>query len=245
MRRSPSFVASLAVVPVLSSASLLLAPLQPARAFSLINGGFEQPVGVNSATVTNCPTCYIPQDEVPGWDTSDSTGKIEIWVGGSTLPLAYQGNQYAELNSFSAATLFQDVAPIAVGNLVGYELAHRGRDGLDTMRLDIIDLGTDNTPGGVGPAADTTLFSRQFTTGNTAWGFYSQANVATTLGNTIRFSYTAISSAGGITTGNFLDATAFGVGVPSSGVPAPMPLLGAGAAFGFSRRLRRRIRAGA
>ena len=29
---------------------------------------------------------------------------------------------------------------------------------------------------------------------------------------------------------------------PTSGVPAPLPLLGAGAAFGFSRKLRRRIK---
>ncbi len=235
----------MAVVPVLSSAGLLWAPLQPATAFTLINGGFEQPVGVNSATVSNCPTCYIPDNEVPGWSTTDSTGQIEIWVGGSGLPPAYQGNQYAELNSFSAATLFQDVAAIPAGSLVGYELAHRGRDGLDTMRLDIIDLGSDNVLGGVGPAADTTLFSRLFSDGNSAWGFYSQGNVARTLGNSIRFSYTAISSAGGITTGNFLDAAAFGVGVGSSAVPGPLPLMGAAVSFAFSRRLRRRIRTGA
>lgn len=232
---------AVALVPLLAGAALLGWPAD-ARAISLINGGFEQPVAVNGGGITNCPTCYIPQAQVPGWETTDPTGIIEIWrdtPANSSIPLAYQGNQYAELNSFSAATLYEDVAGIAAGQFVGYELAHRGRDGVDVMRLDIIDLGSDNTPGG---ATDTTLFSRQFSSGNTAWSFYSQGNVATTLGNSIRFAYTAVSSAGTITNGNFLDSVAFGVGVGTNSVPAPLPILGAGAAFGFSRRLRRRIR---
>ena len=125
MRRLHS---ALALAPVLGFFAVIgVAP--EARSFSLINGGFEQPVGANSGTVSNCPTCYIPEGEVPGWETTDATGKIEIWVGGGGLPAAYQGNQYAELNSFSAATLFQDVAAIPAGSLVGFELAHRGRDG--------------------------------------------------------------------------------------------------------------------
>jgi hypothetical protein len=33
------------------------------------------------------------------------------------------------------------------------------------------------------------------------------------------------------------------LGAPTAAVPGPLPLLGAGAAFGWSRRLRRRIAA--
>jgi hypothetical protein len=237
---------SIALLPLLAGGTVL-AQAPGAQAFSLVNGGFEDPACTgNTATISNYPTCYIPQSEVPGWKTTDSSGKIEIWrggVGAPPLPLAYQGNQYAELNSFEIATLFQDVIGIPAGNLVGFELAHRGRNGVDVMELKITDLGTDGVLGGSGLAADTELFTRQFSDGNTAWGFYSQANIATTLGNPIRFSYSAISSAGGSATiGNFLDAAAFGVGVGVNTVPAPLPVLGAGVAFGFSRRLRRRIR---
>jgi hypothetical protein len=239
------FSRSLVLLPLLGGAAIFGFP-SGAQAFSLVNGGFEQPVGANSGTVSNCPTCYIPDNEVPGWQTTDSSGKIEIWIGGGSLPPSYEGNQYAELNSFQAATLFQDIVGIAAGSSVGYELAHRGRNGVDVMRLDITDLGTDGAIGGSGGAADTTLFTRQFSDGNTAWGFYSQGNVATTLGNPIRFAYTAVSSAGGDpAVGNFMDAAAFGVGVGVNNVPAPLPLLVAGVAFGFSRRLRRRIRRGA
>lgn len=240
MRR---FNRSLALVSLLSGAAVL-GWTPETHAFSLVNGGFEQPVNTNTCTGTPPWICYIPDVDVPGWNTTDTStnNPIEIWrdtPSNGSIPLAYEGNQYAELNSFQAATLYQDIAGISAGQLVGYELAHRGRDGVDVMQLDIIDLGSDNAPGGV---ADTTLFSRQFSNGNTAWSFYSQGNVATTLGNSIRFAYTAVSSASTISNGNFLDAAAFGVGVGVNTVPAPLPILGAGAAFGFSRRLRRRIR---
>lgn len=241
MRRFPR---SLALVSLLSGAAVL-GWTPETHAFSLVNGSFEQPVNTGNCSGTPPWICYVPDADVPGWSTTDTTDNnpIEIWrdtPSNVSIPSAYLGNQYAELNSFQAATLFQDVAGISAGQLVGYELAHRGRDGVDVMRLDIIDLGSDNAPGGV---SDTTLFTRQFTSGNTSWSFYSQGNIATTLGNTIRFAYTAVSSAGNdISRGNFLDAAAFGVGVGVNTVPAPFPILGAGAAFGFSRRLRRRIR---
>jgi hypothetical protein len=226
------------VLPLLVGVALF-GPVPEASAVSLVNGGFENPVGVNGGGITNCPTCYIPAASVPGWITTDVQNKIEIWVGGGSLPAAYEGNQYAELNSFNDATLYQDVDGIPAGRLVGYQLAHRGRNGVDVMQLDITDLGADGLLDGVN---DTSLFSRQFSDGQ-VWGFYSQGAIATTLGNRIRFSYSAISSAGGNKTiGNFLDAAAFGVGVGQISVPAPLPMLGVGVAFGFSRRLRRRIR---
>lgn len=232
----------------------------PAGAFSLINGGFEDPdiAFANQAgtgPAQGYPTSIVPDSRVPGWSTTDSTGRIEIWkqnIFSSALqrntPPAYEGSQYAELNSSESASLFQDVVGIPAGSLVGYELAHRGRDGLDTMNLEIIDLGADNTPSGSGANADVTIFTKNFTTGPAAWSFYSEGRIATTLGNTIRFVYTAIASGSSTTIcpsvnscGNLIDAVAFGVNVGNVAVPAPLPLFGAGVAFGFSRRLRRRL----
>lgn len=240
MRR---FRSVLALAPLLALSAVVGAAPE-ARAFSLINGSFEQPVNSGGCTGTPPWICYVPQVAVTGWKTTAVAGIIEIWrdtPANGSIPLAYEGNQYAELNYLTADTLFQDVASIPAGSLVGYELAHRARNsGIDVMALTITDLGTDNAPGG---AADTVLFARQFSSGNTAWSFYSQGNVATTLGNTVRFAYTAVSTANGnLSEGNFIDAVAFGVGVGSNPVPAPLPILGAGAAFGFSRRVRRRLR---
>ncbi len=65
-----------------------------------------------------------------------------------------------------------------------------------------------------------TLFTWQYTDGRSAWGFY-QGNGITARGNTMRFSYEAISAVGGIAAGNFLDAAAFGVGVGVGVVPEP------------------------
>jgi len=82
--------------------------------------------------------------------------------------------------------------------------------------------------GGAGVNADTELFSKQYSTGNTAWSQYTSLGESpiTALGNNIRFSYESISAAGNNPTfGNFIDAANFGVGVrtpPNAAVPEPI-----------------------
>jgi len=235
----------LAPVAALAAA---LAGAMPAQAVGFVNGSFEQPDITAGGPYVTGNYGFYPENLVDGWSTIDGGSNpnliIEIWRAGgaSSNPPAYQGNQYAELNYNENSTLFQDVSGIAAGSLIGYELAHRGRDGVDEMDLIITDLGADNVPGG---GNDTQLFTRRFSNGNTAWGFYSQGNIATSMGNTIRFAYAAVSTSSSCAAlnscGNFLDAVNFGVGVGNVSVPAPLPLLGAGSAFAFSRRLRRRI----
>jgi hypothetical protein len=184
--------------------------LSPARA-GFINGGFEEPVaGLNSNTY---PTT------IPGWQTTDSA--FEIWGSGFLGTTAFEGIQFAELNAYIAGTLFQDITDISAGSRVGFQFAHRGRGGIDTMNFLLTDLGSDNLLGG---GDDTVLFTKDYTDGGAAWGFYDASGEAAiySLGNTVRFSYTAVSSAGGASVGNFLDAADFGVGVggvPTSSVP--------------------------
>lgn len=173
----------------------------------LINGGFESPpVAANSV---NFPA------SIPGWQTTDSA--FEIWGTGFNGVPAYEGNQFAELNAFIAGTLYQDVSGITAGSLVGFQFAHRGRAGNDTMRLTITDLGANGVLGG---GDDTVLFTDTYTDGTAAWGFYTNGSPILALGNTVRFAYEAVSSAGGASVGNFLDAADFGVGV---GAPVPAP----------------------
>jgi PEP-CTERM motif len=202
----------------------------PANA-GLINPGFEYGQPVDSEADYNDASV----NPAGGWFTTETDHQIEVWGSGWVGVPAYEGNNFVELNANAVGTLYQDTSGIATGNVVGYQFAHRGREGDDTMELDITDVTTG-----------TTLFSSQYTDGDTAWGFYSGqftvgAGVAST--DDIRFAYISISAAGGNPTeGNFLDDADFGIGV---GTPTPEPatlsLLGTGL-FGLTV-LRRRKRA--
>ena len=195
---------------VAASALVALGTATSANA-GLLNSGFEygQPTGSYSF--------YNDASMVRGggWYTTESDHKIEVWGSGFTGVSAYQGLNFVELNANAVGTLYQTTNGIQTGNVVDYHFAHRGRQGNDTMQLDITDLTTG-----------TTLFSHQYTDGIYVWGFYSGtftvgSGIAAT--DTVKFAYISVSSAGGDPTiGNFLDSADFGVGVNS--VPEPISL---------------------
>lgn len=207
---------------------------------SLINGGFE--TGTGTPFVADASWALFNESAVPGWETTATDNQIEIWgnnfssVSGGPVP-AYEGRQFAEINATQFATLYQDVFGIATGSVVGFEFAHRGRSGVDTLRMMITDLGLDNLLGG---GDDTVLFSKDYSTGNTAWAFYTSAGEApiSALGNATRFSYQAISTANGSpSVGNFIDAADFGVGVQAVPEPASIALIALGlAGLGLRRK---------
>lgn len=195
---------------------------------SLINGGFEDPAQPSA------PPNWYAVPSIPGWKTTDIA--FEIWTSGYAAPgfdpapvTAYEGNQFAELNAFIEGTLYQDVSGIPAGERVGFEFAHRGRRGDDTMRFTLTDLGGDGVLGG---GNDTLLFSKEYTDGNSSWGFYdaSAESPIYALGNSVMFAYTAVSAAGGYrSVGNFLDGVDFGVGIGGVAVPdagSTMAMLG-------------------
>lgn len=205
----------------------------------LVNGSFEAlSVGMPSES-------YIITDasNVPGWRTTAADNMIEVWEspGPDEAPtLADDGNRFAELNANLVSTLYQDVAGIQAGNIVGWQLSHRGREGEDSMGLTITDLGTD---GMFNTGDDTVLVNQVMTDGNTAWGHYAGTGIVA-LGNTVRFAFDSVSAATGEESfGNFLDAADFGVGVGVTPVPEPsvwaMFAAGLLATAGAARRARR------
>jgi hypothetical protein len=164
------------------------------------------------------------------WLTTAPDNLIEIW--GQYMEIsAYDGTRCAELNANYASTLYQTVTPVSAGAAVNWHFAHHGRYGTDTMRLTITDLGADQVWGG---GNDTTLFTSEFSADNTAWVVNYGSVVS--VGNTMHFSFEAVSAVGGNTQGNLIDWCDFGVGV----VPAPgaISLLAIGGFIGGVRRRR-------
>ncbi|MEU8324160.1 hypothetical protein AB0C33_37860 [Nonomuraea sp. NPDC048881] len=162
---------------------------------SLINGSFEAPV-VSNYEIRPDASHNDPR-AVPGWRTTASDGRIELWRTGFQNVPADDGQQFAELNANMVSTLYQDV-PTTPGTKLYWKLSHRGRQGADTMALQI---GPPNAP----------VEQARMTDGNTAWGHYTGEYVVPPGQSTTRFAFKSISAAGGNPAiGNFLDGIVFG-----------------------------------
>ncbi|WP_059008195.1 DUF7507 domain-containing protein [Streptomyces specialis] len=163
---------------------------------ALANGSFEEPVVTNYEILPDASQPQAPK-RVPGWLTTATDHKIELWRSGFQGVPSADGAQFAELNANQVATLYQDL-PTTPGTVLYWRLHHRGRSGDDTMALDI------GAPGAV-------VEQRRFTDGNTAWGHYTGTYTVPDGQTTTRFAFRSVSAAGGNqSVGNFLDGVFFG-----------------------------------
>lgn len=121
---------------------------------------------------------------------------MEIWQ--VATPTAHTGIQHAELNANQVSTLYQDVTT-APGQVLKWELAHRGRAGTDVMR---VMLGP--------PSGPLVQQGSDIADGNTAWGTYSGFYTVPAGQTTTRFAFESVSSVGGASFGNFLDSVSLG-----------------------------------
>jgi uncharacterized repeat protein (TIGR01451 family) len=170
-------------------------PPAPLRV-ALANGSFEQP-SVTGVEILPDSSQTQAAKRVPGWLTTASDHRIELWHSGFLGVPSADGLQFAELNANEVSTLYQDL-PTTPGTKLYWRLYHRGRQGSDTMALDI------GAPG-------TTSEQRRFTDGNTAWGFYTGTYTVPAGQTLTRFAFRSISAAGGNRgIGNFLDGIFFG-----------------------------------
>lgn len=168
------------------------APLRVA----LANGSFEQPPVTGYEVLPDASQTQASK-RVPGWLTTASDHKIELWQSGFQGVQAADGVQFAELNANEVSTLYQDL-PTTPGAKLYWRLYHRGRDGDDTMALDIGAPGSE-------------VEQRRFTDGTTAWGYYTGTYTVPAGQTLTRFAFRSISAAGrNGAIGNFLDGIFFG-----------------------------------
>jgi len=169
----------------------------------MVNSSFEAPI------IPNNNWGHPDETLVPGWETDDPTGDIEIWNSPFLGVQSVLGDQHAELNYINNTALYQDL-PTTPGIIVTWQLGHRGRSGIDTMSLRF------------GPPGATVEIA-QFSTG-LAWRIYN-GTYTIPAGQTItRFEFRAINTASGNpSVGNLLDSMAFGILCDHGDAPVSYP----------------------
>jgi len=159
----------------------------------LINASFETPAIGNRSWI-------IRKDStVPGW--SSTSGELEFWKDGFQGIAAPDGRQFVELNANRPGTFYQDVST-APGEVLTWSFAHRGRTGVDVIRL-LIGPSTATDEPGLTSQGD-------FATDRTAWQVYTGSYTVPAGQTSTRFAWKSVSSANGrLSYGNLLDAVSF------------------------------------
>ncbi|MER5733751.1 hypothetical protein ABT084_36380 [Streptomyces sp. NPDC002138] len=173
------------------------------RQVALINGSFEEPAIpagthqlIPDASQTDAPV------RVQGWRTTAPDHTIEIWRAPSQDVSAAVGTQFAELNSYTVSTLYQDLETTP-GTTLHWSLYHRGRLAENVMALDI------GAPG-------TMVEQRRMADGNTAWRRYTGTYTVPNGQTITRFSLRPVAAAGSNQApGNLLDGISFGTEKPT------------------------------
>jgi Fibronectin type III domain len=155
---------------------------------TLANGGFETPVlPAKSYRIMAATTPDLV------WNNT-AEAFVELWSTGFGGVPSFEGNQFAELNANKAGTLYQDLTTVP-GTTMRWHLRHRGRTGVDTMRVMI------GTPKGALVQNGPNLVD-----GKTAWGLHTYAYTIPAGQTVTRFAFQAVNAG---SYGNFLDDVVF------------------------------------
>jgi len=153
----------------------------------IINESFESPV------IPNNSYRVLDENSVPGWQTTATDGRIEIWSDRFLGVPAFDGNQFAELNANQNSALYQNLC-LTPGTVMAWSLRHRGRAGVDVMRVRI--------GGDLASASVQATMSDD----NDAWGYYSGFYTVPAGQVNTTFIFEAVSTAtGSLSVGNLID----------------------------------------
>ncbi len=157
---------------------------------NLVNGDFEEPL------IEGTSPSFLDQSVVSGWNTTALDRKLEVWRRGNYENiLPYSGNQFVELMANMRSALYQDI-DTKPGSYVYWEVAHRGRHGVDVAEVKF------GTPGG-------NLVTQQvLRSENNNWKVYSGYYKIPVGQIKTRFQFEGVSGTSD-TVGNFLDGIKF------------------------------------
>ncbi|MEL6133351.1 MAG: T9SS type A sorting domain-containing protein [Bacteroidota bacterium] len=161
---------------------------------TLINGDFEL---LDASQATNVwgrapkRAMALWEIDIPGWNTTASNNRIEVWETGFGGVSSYSNGHHAEINAFTNAELYQEVY-FARAGIIHWTISHRARKGVDSMNILI------------GPVGNQTEVARVGTS-TSGWQRYA-GTYALTSENTVRFSFNAVSTGSrNASIGNFID----------------------------------------
>ena len=152
-----------------------------------LNGDFEDGPALPPVNVIQ-PN----ENNVEGWSTTSTDHKIELWKSGFNGVPSQNGTYFAEINATQNAALYQRICT-SPGAEISWSVWHRGREGTDTAVLRI------------GENLATATIEATMTTGKTAWIKYSGIYTVPAGQEDTYFIFEAVSTAGGISVGNFID----------------------------------------
>ena len=161
----------------------------------LVNGDFEEPV------LPAKSYRQINESLVPGWSTTATDKKIEIWSTGYNGVNAPDGNQFAELNATQDSELYQTVDTVPGQELV-WTLYHRARGAGASGDTMSVNIGPDaHAPN------STTTFTDALSAG---WVLHTGTYVVPAGQTATRFGFASGATASGNKSiGNFLDHVFF------------------------------------
>ncbi|WP_051554818.1 ice-binding family protein [Maribacter antarcticus] len=153
----------------------------------IVNESFENPI------IPNNSYRILHESAIEGWSTTATDGRIELWSDGFLGVPAFDGNQFAELNANQNSALYQNLC-LTPGTVMAWSLRHRGRAGVDVMR---VRIGAD--------LASATV-QATMSDDNDAWGYYSGFYTVPAGQVNTTFIFEAVSTANGsLSVGNLID----------------------------------------
>lgn len=158
---------------------------------ALVNGSFEDPaIPANSYR-------QLLDSQVPGWTTTATDRKIEIWSSGFNSVTSPSGQQFAELNATQDSELFQEVATVPGQKLV-WSLYHRARGAGSVGDAMSVNIGAANSaPYSVAKFTDTL---------SQGWVLHTGSYVVPAGQTSTRFGFeSGATASGNKSVGNFLD----------------------------------------